>query len=204
MYPKVNPKSGVTTEWTIHRKALLEVWEKHNTADGIFDAAACIGCNYYDYWEHITYLLPWKAPLPFSWKVLSENSLEKDQEPEMKEPQGEIGKTQNILNSWNIMPRSSSEMGENPGDTLTTLSTGRLYYFGNKDSAVGWEKWNKPDTIQVIRMVSDTRPSLWWRSVNHAPWPQVVWMIADHRSNIRYLNWKKKPFPQYMKIWPLQ
>lgn len=217
MYPKVNPKTGVTTEWTMHRKALLEVREWHNTREGNRWWGDCINCTYSEYWIHITFLLPGsRAPLPFTWQVLSDDGFMKD-----KEPIGEIGRDPDPSGTWGTtLPslidtawlRGSSERGEERiSDTLvggnSFIITGKSVYplFVDSVNVRGWGvAWNKPDTIQVIRMVSDTAQSTFWIYHDPTPRPEVVWMIADPRGVVSYLDRRKKPFPKYFKVWPLQ
>jgi len=61
---------------------------------------------------------------------------------------------------------------------------------------------NGRDTVEVARLISDTRKSTFFRHTWSTPFAAHLFAVIEGRRIIYYLDRNKKPLHPYWKIWP--
>lgn len=176
---------------SIRRVHLFDIREKHNTADGLPDAMACLNCNY----VHIKYLTEEKAPLPFYMHVFAEWTFESDNVPEMKPRVSFQGISTNTL--------SINEKGENPGDTITftdrlyplKIDSGEFYI----DNHMIIDSIYFPSQIMVKNIWEKVKDSRYPRKRPH--WQRLIAVYDGKGELIKYELEPGIPLPGYLKVW---
>jgi hypothetical protein len=71
-------------------------------------------------------------------------------------------------------------------------------------NACGIRYWVKPDTLLVIRIISNETPSTWWCHVDHRPFLCKLLLIVQFNEKPRYYKKLSRgwgPLPAYYRIW---
>lgn len=182
-------------------RTILEVREKHNTIEGSIDPGFYVGMKWSDYYRHITYLTLGKHNIPVTWLIYETEQLA-SAEPEKPPPAPDPGMILGALTDTGI----TSFVFRTGGDSVLRVDTAQhltsYLYTGLSVDTIN--VYSRSDTAEVIRFVTNTTPSTFWRHVDHRPvamvllqvWSRNTWTIPTY-----YILPSRKPLPKYLRVW---